>query len=159
VQHEATDRVGGAARVVEELRVGRIAFLHHVLLEGVDEIAQKRRGQRVRAHGAGDAREPGFGLAARLDRVERAQVSIEPRQALGGARVALVGDVVGAPREAVDGLDGRSQAGRKQPRRDREILVVVDRQGGRKRLNFLDYIGRRAPVRADRERPFSVIIP
>ena len=39
---------------------------------------------------------------------------------------ALVGDVVGVPREPIDGDDRRPQACRHQPGRDREVLVVLD---------------------------------
>ena len=43
----------------------------------------------------------------------------------------LVGDVVGAPREAVNRLDRGPHAGRQQPRGDGEVLVVFDGQGVR----------------------------
>ena len=41
---------------------------------------------------------------------------------------ALVGHVVGQPRERVDRRDVRAHAGREQTRRDREVLVVRLRQ-------------------------------
>jgi hypothetical protein len=45
-------------------------------------------------------------------------------QALRGRGVALVGQVIGRAREAVDGDDGRPQRRRAQQRRDREIFVM-----------------------------------
>ena len=43
---------------------------------------------------------------------------------LGGRPVSLVGEVVGLPRERVDGRNVRSHASRQQPGRHGEVLVV-----------------------------------
>jgi hypothetical protein len=55
-------------------------------------------------------------LASRVDRIERAHVTLQAREPLGIGCGALVGNVVGAAREAVDGLDRASHGRGKQPR-------------------------------------------
>ena len=147
VQYEAADGVGGAARVVEELLERGVALLHDVLPEGVDEVAKERKRQLPFVHSGFDALETRAGASSLLDRIEGLQIGVQAGEALGVGQVALVGNVVGASGEAVDGFDGRAQPRGHEPRSHREVLVMVDRQGSRKRLNFLDYIGPRHPVR------------
>jgi hypothetical protein len=130
VQYQTTYRVRGAPGVVGELVEGRVALLHHVLPEGVDEVAQERDRKVVSRDRRGDALEAGRGRAPRLDRVERLDIPREPREALARRCIALVRDVVRAAREAVDRLDRGAQPRGQEPGCDGEVLVVVDGQGG-----------------------------
>jgi hypothetical protein len=56
--------------------------------------------------------------------MKAAPPGIEPRLALGGRQRALVGDVVGDPRERIDGCDVRPHLARQQARRHGKILVM-----------------------------------
>jgi hypothetical protein len=85
----------------------------------------------VRADRFGEPLEAGRRFAA-LDRVQDRSVPGEARQSLRIARRPLVRDVVRPAREAVDRLDRPPEGGWNEPRSDREVLVVIDRQVGRR---------------------------
>jgi hypothetical protein len=67
--------------------------------------------------------------------VELLAVASQLFQADCGRLVALVGEVVGAAREAVDDLDRPAQSRRQEKRGDGKIFVVFDRHGSKKRKN------------------------
>src|SRR5258708_1907265 len=62
-------------------------------------------------------------------RIELLAIALQFLQAYSGGIIALVGDVVGATREAVNDLDGPAQRLRQEQRRDREVFVMSDRHG------------------------------
>jgi hypothetical protein len=61
------------------------------------------------------------------DGVDRPFVAAQGGEAFARGRVALVGEVVGVAREAVDRGDRAPLAPRHQQRGDREVFVVVER--------------------------------
>ena len=56
-QQQAADRIGRAAAVVHQFREGCIAFLHHVLAEGVEQVAEQLQRQPVLGDGRPQALE------------------------------------------------------------------------------------------------------
>jgi len=56
-------------------------------------------------------------------------VSGTTTEPLGGWKLALVGEIVGAAGEAVDDRDRPAQPRGQQPRGDREVLVMIDGHG------------------------------
>jgi hypothetical protein len=64
---------------------------------------------------------------ALLDARQRCLVGVQRGQAFFRRGVALIGQIVGAAGEGVDGLHRRTQALGQQNRGDREVFVVIDR--------------------------------
>jgi hypothetical protein len=119
VQHEAPDRIGGEAAVVEELGLRRVA--EHALVAPVrlDEARERLARQRARAERRREAAEQRMAREVRegaleilLERVERG----EPV-----ARV-LVADEVDEAREAVDREQVLAVGAGQEAERDREVL-------------------------------------
>ncbi len=130
VQQQAADRVGRAAAVVQQGGAVRVTGMAGVLLEGVQQRGEQGHGQAVARDHRGERIEhaaPAAGAGAAGGGVQQVGAVVrQQRLALGGRRVALVGDVVGRAGEPVDGAHGRAQLGRTQPRGDGEVFVVFD---------------------------------
>ena len=135
-QHDATDGIRRTATVVEKLRPALVAVLRHVLAEGAQQVGEQLRRQVVSTHRVTESAEDIVGHRVVLRRVfvvgtlgparkQPGLPAVEQRQPLGRGPRTLVGEIVGAPGKGVDGGDVRSDGGREQPRRDREVLVVT----------------------------------
>ncbi len=130
VQQQPPDRIGRALAVAQQLGAVGVAALVQVLLEGVEQGLEQRQRQVMAAE---DRRQrPEHRRPARRGRMaarDAAQILAVGGQiggALRGRGVALVGQVVGGAREAVDRGDRRAQRRRAQHRGDGKVLVVVD---------------------------------
>src|SRR5205823_3056169 len=125
---EPADRIGGAAAVIEQVFEGRVARRQDVLPEGRQEVAQRRQRQTMAAYRGRELRKGWLRRqGSRFDRRKRTFVTIERRQSRLRDDIALVREVVGSAREAVDRGDGRPQAFGHEPRRDRKGFVMSAR--------------------------------
>ena len=130
VQHQPADGVGRAPAIVEQFRVIGIAFLDHVLREGVEQVAKELDGQGMGGNHLGQFDEQRcLRRRSGSDPVQFGVVGGQSGQSLLGGRIALVGDVVGAARKAVDRLDRLAQAGRHEQRGNGKIFVMIDGHG------------------------------
>ena len=129
-QHEPADGVGRAAAVVQHVVPPLVARRDHILTKGAEQIVEERQRQIELRARLRQRREDI--VARRLPQVRRPFV--EQREALVGGATRLIGDVVGAAGEGIDGGDVRSQVGGDEPRRDRKVLVVLagDAEAGRR---------------------------
>ena len=76
-----------------------------------------------------DAKGGSSGRSPLGDAIEHRLVVVELCETLRRLRTALVGDIVGGAGEMVDRNDGRTQRGRRKPRRDGKVFVMSDRHG------------------------------
>jgi len=133
MQQQPAYRVGRSAAVIQQLGsrlVGRVA---HVLLESVQQIGQQGLRQSEARH-AGSQRGKHFapartGQATAVDRLQVLPVFPQVGQALRGASIALVGDIVCRACKVVDRRDGWAQGRRTQDRRHRKVFIVLDAHG------------------------------
>ena len=110
VQHQAADRVGRAAAVVEQFRVIGVALLDDILGEGVEQIAEELERQRVLANDLGQRDEQRcLRSSAGGDAIQFRLICSEAGQPFLRRRVAFVGNVVGRPCKAIDDLDRPTQ--------------------------------------------------
>ena len=131
IRAEVGKAVIGQQDTLDHLLIALVSH-GHVLLEGRQQVFERRQRQGKGADLSGQRgehlRPAAVGLhPARSGRMQVAAIAGQRGQALGGAGIALIGQVVGGAGEVVDGRNGRAQARRAQPGGDRKILVMVDR--------------------------------
>ena len=132
VQQQATHRVGGAAAIVEQVCVGvvtgAVAAFGDILLKGVKQIGQQPNRQlKLQDHRGQWFKNLRPAAAVGLVAAGGQQVGAhfgQVLQALGGAGIALVGNVVGGACKPVNGGNRRPQMRRAQPGSDGEVLVM-----------------------------------
>ena len=129
-QQQPADGVGRTARVVGEVGEGRVAGRDHVLAERRQQVVERRQRQIVGADRRGELGERRRGRGrTRSDGVQRGAVAVERREPLGRRGVALVGEVVGAAREAIDREHGGARRARQQAGCDGKVFVVAGGHG------------------------------
>ena len=128
MQQQAPDRVGRAAAVIEQFGLVFVTGCVHVLLKSTEQVPQQGQGQLpladLRCQRVKHA-EPaaGCGLAPGAS----FQIGLVERQvlrSLGGAGLALVGQVIGRSGEVVNGHHGRPQVRRAQQGSHRKVFVM-----------------------------------
>ena len=127
-EQKPSHRIRRAPAVVEHFVEAGIALLLHVLGEGGEEIAERLQREMIIADDRPKCREPWNSRSqALLDPAQFGAKGREPRYSnvIGG--VALVGEVVGLPREPVDLGHRVAKLTRQEERGDGEVFVVVYR--------------------------------
>ena len=131
-QHEPPDRVRRATAVGKQVVPRREGLVSSVLAERGEEIQERLDRKPESLHRIGESDEDRSARSA-VDRAMERDLDLIDRLETLARRGRGVGDIVGAPREGVNGGKGGSPRRREEPRRDGEILVVApnDRFAGR----------------------------
>ncbi len=128
MQKKPADRIGRAAAVVEDFREVRITVFDDILAEGIQQVVEQLQGQAVLADDARHVLEKRVLRIFSLGNQNQIRFKCSQlAQARLGRVVALVGEVVRSPGEAVNDADRVAQCPRQQEGRNREVLVMADR--------------------------------
>ena len=122
VEHEASDRRGGIATVVHELGPVCIALLGDVATEGFQKVERVLVGEVARLQDS--AQRHAFCAVSTL----AAQRCFHPRQLielLRGSGAGMIGHIIGSAHEAIEGQNWRACLAADEPRRHREVFVLM----------------------------------
>ena len=130
MQQQPAYRIGRAAAVILQVGVIGVPGLDDVLRERIEQVAKQIQWQPVLANRGAEAlpRQIAPGFSGR-GRVELPPIAVQRGEPPGGRMFPFVGEIVGAAREPVDGLDRLAQRLWQQHRGDREVFVVGDGHG------------------------------
>lgn len=132
MQDDASDGIGRACAVVQQLVERVIAGDSLILLEGIEEGVEEGGIEAVSADGAHQRSEAGVLVRRVGESSVEAMAKVAERKersfASSGRAIVLIGQVIGGAAEPVDMGEGIAQMPRNQKRKHREILVVCSRE-------------------------------